>query len=153
MTVTEKVVSAMAAAIVALIICVAIAFWWSGRVPNRPNGVSASAVFLWAPHVGLPAPRRGTWLDCWKEDQGPDRCRLSQVDGTTEYEGEFVPYGRKPPLQTDQLRINAEKTREQKVWVGGALVPLVYVDNGEILIPADNYEAGARMLERSKASK
>src|SRR5580704_13181400 len=84
--------------------------------------------------------------------EAPDRCRLSDINGGTEYEGEFVPYGRKPALPTDQMRINADKTREQKLWVGYALVPLVYLRNGDVLIPVDKYEEGSQMLAKSKSS-
>jgi hypothetical protein len=152
MTLAEKALYAIAALGISLILILVGAYWWSGTVPSRPKTVAANAVFLWAPHVGLPAPRRGSWLACWRVIEGSDRCRLSAIDGKTEYEGEFVPYGRKPPLPTDQMSINAEKTREQKLWVGEALVPLVYLYNGDVLIPADEYEEGSRMLNRSKSS-
>jgi hypothetical protein len=152
MTLLEKALYAIAAAGVSLILIIVGAFWWANTVPGRPKNVAANAVFLWAPYVGLPAPRRGWWLACWKSIEGPDRCRLSDINGGTEYEGEFVPYGRKPALPTDQMRINADKTREQKLWVGEALVPLVYLRNGDVLIPVDKYEEGSQMLAKSKSS-
>src|SRR5712675_1060352 len=121
-------------------------YWWSNTIPSRPKGVAANAVFLWAPYVGLPESRRGWWLVCWEAD-ARNHCKLDGVDGSLEYEGEFVSYGHKGPVPANQLRINPTKTREHKVWVGDALVPLVYLDNGQILIPASQYEEGKRLLD------
>jgi hypothetical protein len=149
MTSFEKAVYTVAALMVFLIAGLVGAYWWAGRVPSRPKGVAANAVFLWAPHVGFPGPRRGWWLSCW-ENAGHNRCKLSDVDGNAEYEGEFVPYGDKGSLPTNQLKIDAEKTSEHKVWIGSALVPLVCLENGEVLIPASKYHEGARLLEQLK---
>src|SRR2546421_1171471 len=147
MTQSERAVYFVAATVALLIVGAIGAFWWAGTVPSRPKGVAANAVFLWAPHVGLPAPKRGWWMACW-ENAGRNYCKLSGIDGNPEFEGEFVPYGRKGPFQADQLRIDPTKTREQKVWVGSALVPLVHLENGQVLIPASKYEEGVRLLEQ-----
>jgi hypothetical protein len=64
MTLLEKALYAIAAAGVSLILIIVGAFWWANTVPGRPKNVAANAVFLWAPYVGLPAPRRGWWLAC-----------------------------------------------------------------------------------------
>jgi len=130
-----------------LVAAVPILYWWANTVPRRPKGVSKNAVFLWAPYVGLPAPRRGSWLNCWEENRH-DLCRLSEIDGTTHYEGEFVPYGRASRVTPDQLRIDPVKTVENKVWVGDVLVPLVYLENGEVVIPASSYEESKRILDQ-----
>jgi hypothetical protein len=152
MSLFEKAVYTVAAIIVLLIAGVVGAYWWSGTVPSRPKGVAANAVFLWAPYVGFPGPRRGSWLLCW-ENAGHNGCRLSDVDGNTEYEGDFVQYGDKGPLGVDQLKIDPEKSRDLKVWVGHAFVPLVYLENGKILIPANKYEEGRRLLEHLKPNR
>jgi hypothetical protein len=151
MTRREKAVAALAATVVLLIIGVAGAYWRANTLPSRPRGVSSNAVFLWAPYVGFPGPRRGWWLAC-SEQAGHTRCTLSGVKGDAEYEGEFVPYDRNAAISADQLRINAIKTREHKVWIGEALVPLVYLDNGEVLIPASKYEEGIRLLQQAKSN-
>lgn len=138
----------MVTAIIAVLIAgIAGAYWWANTVPSRPQGVSSNAVFLWAPYVGFPGPRRGWWLACWEAD-ACNRCKLNSVDGSIEYEGEFVLYGDKGPVPASELRINPTKSREHKVWVGDALVPLVYLDNGKILIPASGYKAGTRLLDQ-----
>jgi len=48
------------------------------------------------------------------------------------------------------LKIDPEKTGDDKVWIGSALVPLVCLENGEVLIPASKYQDGARLLEQRK---
>jgi hypothetical protein len=149
MTMFEKTVMALAVVVIVLIIAAFGAFWWAGTVPSRPRGVATDAVFLWAPHVGLPAAKRGWWLACW-EDAGHNQCKLSGIDGDLEYEGEFISYGQKGPVPADQLKIDPEKTTEHHVWVGQASVPLVFLDNGGVLIPAGKYEEGMRLLEELK---
>jgi hypothetical protein len=151
MTRREKAVAALAATVMFLITGVVGAYWRANTVPSRPRGVSSNAVFLWAPYVGFPGPRRGWWLACSQQARHT-RCTLSGVDGDAEYEGEFVPYNRNAAISADQLRIDAIKTREHKVWIGEALVPLVCLDNGEVLIPASKYEEGTRLLDQLKSN-
>jgi len=149
MTTIEKSITLLAGMVILLIMAVIGSFWLAGQIPSRPRGVAANAVFLWAPHVGLPAPRRGWWLACW-EDAAHNRCKLSGIDGDLEYEGEFIPYGQKGPVPANQLKIDSEKTTEHHVWVGQASVPLVYLENGQVLIPASEYDEGVRLLEKLK---
>jgi hypothetical protein len=134
---------------VAALVTVALiaAFWWAGLTPNRPKTVQVNSVFLWAPHVGLPGPKRGAWLFCWYSE-GKDFCRLSDAHGSTKFEGEFLPYKGKSALPSDQLRIDADKSSDRKVWVGSELIPLVYLQSGDILIPASNYKDGLQLLAR-----
>jgi hypothetical protein len=77
-----------------------------------------------------------------------DWCRLTDVKGRLEYEGKFVSFPDKAPIATDELTIDPIKTREHKLWVGDALVPLVYLRNGKILVPAARYDDAAHLLER-----
>jgi hypothetical protein len=151
MTRCGKVLAVLAATGGVLIISVVGAYWWTNTVPSRPKGVASNAVFLWAPYVGAPGPRRGWWLGC-SEQTGHTRCTLSGVDGNTEYEGEFVPYDHNAAISADQLRIDANKTRENKVWIGEVLVPLVYLDNGEVLVPTSKYQECKRLLDQLKSN-
>jgi hypothetical protein len=151
MTRSEKAGAALAAIVAVFIMGVVGAYWWANTVPSRPKGVSSNAVFLWAPYAGFPGPRRGWWLAC-SEQARHAYCVLSGVNGDIEYDGEFVPYNHQAAIPADQLRINAIKTREHKVWVGKAIVPLVYLDNGEVLIPASKYEEGTRLLDQLKSN-
>ena len=151
MALLEKPVYFIAGLILFLIAGFSLAYWWTSRIPGRPTGVRAEAVFLWAPAVGLPAPRRGDWIACWKESQHI-LCQLNNIDGTQEFKGEFLPYGERRSVLPNPLRIDAEKTREDRVWVDHALVPLVYLQTGHILIPQLKYDDGVRLLQqRSQA--
>lgn len=149
MSLLGKTFFALAMATASLAALVVAAYWWANTVPSRPTGVSANAVFLWAPYVGLPGARRGWWLGCWEEG-AHNRCKLNSIDGRVEYEGDFVPYGHEGLISRSQLTIDAAKTREHKLWVGNALVPLVYLKNGEILIPASKYEEGVHLLQQQQ---
>lgn len=147
----EKICYTLLTIVVMLILGLVGAYWWAATVPSRPKAVAPNAVFLWAPHVGFPGPRRGWWLSC-AEGAGQDHCKLSDVDGNTEYEGGFVPYLSKHSVPVDQLKIDSEKTGEHKLWIGKALVPLVYLENGEILIPASKYQEGVQLLEQLRSN-
>ena len=56
-------------------------------------------------------------------------------------------------VPSDQLKIDAEKTGDKNVWIGTELVPLVFLQNGKVLIPATKYEEGVRLLQRIKSSQ
>ena len=45
------------------------------------------------------------------------------------------------------------KTRRGAVWIGEALVPLVYLENGDVLIPASKYEEGLQLLQRLEKNR
>jgi len=150
-TPAEKIMLAIGVVGAVLILGFFVASYWYTRVPSRPKGVSSDAVFLSAPAVGLPTPRRGSWLSCSEQDHH-NHCTLSNIEGRTEYQGEFVRFGDRGTVPAAQLRIDADKSRQDAVWVDSALVPIVYLKDGEILIPAGKYEDGARLVNRSKAS-
>ena len=147
MKLIEWVVWFLAGVAALLVVAMIAAFWWAGLVPNRPKAVNVDSVFLWAPHVGWPAAKRGSWLFCWYSE-GKDFCELSDIHGDTEFQGEFLPYKSASALRSDQLRIDSDKSSDRKVWVGSELIPLVYLQNGDILIPASNYKDGLRLLTR-----
>jgi len=86
-------------------------------------------------------------MACWP-DSSRILCQLNNIDGTLEYQGEFLPYGKKRSIPPSAVRIDAEKTREDKVWVGEALVPLVYLQTGDILVPLVKYDESVRLLQR-----
>ncbi|MGH9559918.1 MAG: hypothetical protein ACRD3S_00560, partial [Terracidiphilus sp.] len=107
MTDTRKTIAALFATGFLIMGAIAGCYWWASSIPRRPPEVTADAVFLRAPYVGLPAPRRGWWMSCWA---GPSEnyCKLSNVNGKTEYDGAFISYDRgEAPLPVDRLKINA----------------------------------------------
>jgi hypothetical protein len=147
MTLPQKTATVLGALVIALILGILGAYWRSNTVPNPPEGLPPNSVFLWAPHVGLPGAKRGWWLTC-SERSGQDHCKITETNGTLEYEGEFIPYYQKGPVPKNDLDIDALKSGEHKLWVEGALVPLIVLKNGEILIPAVKYEDGRRLLDQ-----
>jgi len=151
-TILVAVLSTIVAIPLLLIMAVVGGYWWSNFGPFRPMSVGRSAVFLRAPATGGPGPPRGEWLEC-REGNRENHCKLSSKDGITEYEGVFVPYGHKGPIPADQLMIDAVKTRHEDryaEWAGKAWVPLVYLKNGDVLIPADYYYKGTRILDQKR---
>jgi hypothetical protein len=134
-----------------LVLSIVGAYWWSNVPPRRPLGVSASAVFLWAGHLGLPAPKHGTWIECWPDTSpSTDRCRLTAIDGQRLYEGEFVPSDGRPAVQSQELRIQAEPTSDTTNWIrvdALGTAPLIFLEDGDVLIPKEGYVEGAAKLE------
>ena len=132
------------------------AYWWSNVPPRRPPGVARSAVFLWIGHLGLPAPKHGTWLECWADiASGANRCKLTEMDGKPGYEGAFLADNGALVPQSD-LRIDSETTSNKTFWVrlnefGGG--PLVFLQNGTVLVPKEAYPAGIAKLEQLRQSQ
>jgi hypothetical protein len=126
------------------------AYWWSNTPPKRPSDVSANAIFLWAGHVGLPAPKHGTWIECWTDaSERVNECRLTERDGRSEYEGIFLADTGRNPVPESDLKIKPESTSDVTHWVSlGGLrgAPLVFLKNGTVLIPSDAYQEGMAKL-------
>src|SRR3970040_1052159 len=95
MSLNDKPLTVAIGVLAVVVLGIFAAYKWSNTVPGRPTGVRADAVFLWDPHVGVPGPRRGRWISCWKEAGENYFCKLSEMDGRTECEGEFIPYDQK----------------------------------------------------------
>ncbi len=65
-----------------------------------------------------------------------------------EYEGEFVLPGERGSVPASKLKIDPEKTRDDNVWIGQALVPLVYLQSGDVLVPLSKYDESVHLLQR-----
>lgn len=134
-----------------IIVAIAGAYWWSNVPPKRPKDVSADAVFLWAGHLGLPAPKHGTWLECWTDAANEvNKCKLTEMDGRVTYEGSFLPDTGKGAVPPDDLKVLGEQTSQDiNLWVRsqGQLVPLIFLEDGTVLIPKDAYQEGMAKLE------
>jgi hypothetical protein len=150
MSLLEKFAYIISAILGLLVLGVVGGYWWSNTTPTRPSTVPNGAVFLRAPATGAPGPPRGQWLACW-ESNGHILCRLSSKDGSTEFEGEFIPYRGEVTVLADQLKINSSKTtKEKSIWSGNTWVPLIFLDNGEVLIPVVKYEEGKRIIDQDR---
>lgn len=146
-----KALMIVVAVVGAAVLAVAGAYWWANIPPKRPRGVSPDAVFLWTGHLGLPAPKHGTWIECWADtESGVNKCKLTAMDGTPEYEGVFVADSGVAAVPQPDLDIDAETTSNRTFWVRfdklrGA--PLVFLHSGIVLIPRDAYEEGMATLK------
>jgi hypothetical protein len=137
-------------------------YWWANTPPKRPSGVSSDAVFVWGPPVGLPAAKRGDWIMCWMDSsENADRCRIVDAGGWIRYEGVFVSYEGLTVSDVD-LKIDSKKTNlaqervgvsaadEESVGSGLTFVPLIYLRNGDVLIPKRGYQRGKGRLDELK---
>jgi hypothetical protein len=100
----------------------------------------------------------GDWLDCWFDtSEGADKCRLMNDKGALEFEGIFVPYEGSSPVPQSELILDRRRTGT--VWTGsydkGIHVPLVYLTNGQILLPKAAYAETKRTVDwlRGKRSE
>ena len=147
-----KVVMIAAAVVGTAVLALMVAYWWTNIPPKRPRDVPADAVFLWAGHLGLPAPKHGTWIKCWTDTaKGVNLCKLTEMDGRVAYEGIFwADTGRNPVPESD-LIIESERTSDVTHWVrlsGLYGAPLVFLKSGIVLIPKDAYQDGLKKLEQ-----
>jgi hypothetical protein len=151
MTRSGRVPVTIVAIVGATLFALAGAYWWSNVPPKRPKGVSPNAVFLWAGHLGLPAPKHGTWIECWVDtSNGVNKCRLTEMDGTRGYEGVFPADTGRTPVPLSDLKILSEQTSQSvDLWVhvDKHLVPLVFLRDDTVLIPKDGHQEGMAKLE------
>ena len=147
----KKAIVLFLASIGVLFLVITGAYWWSNTPPGRPSDVSANGVFLWAGHLGLPAPRHGTWIECWTDSKaGVNKCRLTEMDGTRSFEGAFLADTSRAAVPQSELEILSEQTSQSvDLWVrvNGEPAPLVFLRNGKVLIPSDAYEEGMAKLQ------
>src|SRR5215470_17017890 len=91
---TERILAVTAKVMIGVVLLGVIgifaAYWWANTPPNRPRAVSARAVWLWAPAVGLPAPKRGMWVSCMTNPDNRSYCRMQDKKGQIIYEGRFA---------------------------------------------------------------
>jgi hypothetical protein len=134
-----------------VVLAIVGAYWWSNIPPGRPPHVSNNAVFLWAGHLGLPAAKHGTWIECWTDAAvGVNKCKLTEMDGRVVYEGVFVSDTGRNPVPASDLDILSEQTSQSvNLWVraSGQLVPLVFLKDGTVLIPKVAYHDGIANLK------
>ncbi len=131
-------------------LAIAVAYWWANVPPPRPKDVASGAVFLWTGHLGLPGAKHGTWIECWADmGHAANACRLTEMDGRVTYEGAFLADTGKTPIPQSDLEILSEQTSQSvNLWVRsqGQLVPLVFLKDGNVLIPRDAYQEGMAKL-------
>jgi hypothetical protein len=141
-----KVISVIGLVVVIGIFC---AYWWANTPPDRPRGVSANAVWLWAPAVGLPAPKRGMWVSCIvnPQDKRP-HCQTHDKNGRLKYAGSFaLQKVSKATVEGQGMEIDVGKMSFLlSVFIDQELVPLVVLKNGDVLIPTAAFDQGLEIF-------
>lgn len=155
------VISILVGLILLAVVFQIVTIWWYSFPPKRPNSVSPNAVFIWGLPVGLPAPKRGNWVNCWFDPkENVDECRVASVNGALLYQGPFLPYQGQTPVPENELAVDSKTTSqngpeqvdfiatsEESSDPGVQVVPLLFLWNGNVLIPAKAYQAGKEQLD------
>jgi hypothetical protein len=124
--------------------------WWGSRPPRRPADISPTGIFLERGVVPFKFSTHGDWLDCWQDSRtNMDRCKLADENGAVKFEDVFVSYENRSPVAGKDLRINSERTRSLHMGVTGkdVSVPIVFLQNGQILLPQSEYDNGKKFVD------
>jgi hypothetical protein len=137
-----QVIKLIGAGLGAMIVGALVILWWTGRPPRRPSNVSARALHFEPNNVPFTLHKTGYWLDCWFDERANiDRCKLSDVKGTALFEDEFLPCEGPSPLPQSDLVLDVRRTGY--TWTGSyeesISVPVIYLANGQILLPRRVY--------------
>ena len=129
--------------------CGIATLWWLDRPPQRPPNLSADALFIERPNVPFKVGHTGEWLDCWfDEREGAARCKLTNMNGWLEFEDVFIPYSGQARVSKADLVLDRRGTGT--VWGGaygkGSHYPIVYLTNGDILLPRSEYERAKKAV-------
>jgi hypothetical protein len=120
------------------------------HVPRRPANISSRGVFLEVGVVPLKLSTHGDWLECWKDDgANADRCRYTDEKGAVYYEDLVLPYEGVSPVPAGELVIDPVRTRSFHYGVTDKNVrfPLIFLRNGQILLPQGDYEWGKQNVD------
>ena len=124
-----------------VIILAAFALWWVGHKPRRPHTVSPNALYVLPNNVQFRLHKTGYWLECWfDQHENVDRCKLSDENGNGAFDDVFLPCVGQTPLPQSELVF---KWRTGDTWTQSPdkriNVPVVYLDNGQILLSRSLY--------------
>ena len=127
----------------------------ASTVPPKPDGLSPRAIYVEQLHVPFQLTRNADWLDCWfDEHENVDRCKMTDLRGRTEFEDVFLPLPGRKPAPSDRLQFDTHLTGSVLTsantngrWV---FVPIVFLQDGTVLIPQSRYDQGVRVLHDFK---
>jgi hypothetical protein len=125
-----------------VIVLLVVGFWWAGRAPQRPHGVSSKALHVEPNNIGFTLHNKGYWLDCWfDKDANLDRCRLTDTKGSAVFEDVFLPCVGQTPFPQNELVLDARWTGN--TWAQSqdkrVNVPVVYLEHRQVLLPRSLY--------------
>jgi hypothetical protein len=142
MTAMTKVVSSVA---ITAGICLFLYQGDKALKPARPNDMPSNAHFV---QTGYNLQRNepiGQWIACRPDtDRGADLCRITDNLGTVIFQGDFLPLAGHVALPTEELLV-ARDEKPSSAWVQGPAergpVPVIRLDNGQLLVPAGDADA------------
>jgi hypothetical protein len=120
-------------------------YWWLSipHDPKRPATVPKEAVWIGI-HKG------GEWTLCGVKEYGDTaQCTMWGWHGTLDYQGDFKTYKESPLSPNKRLDINTQLSSTKEVFIHGEFVPIIYLTNHKILIPAEAY---SRVIDENKGS-
>ena len=131
-----------------VIILAAFALWWVGHKPRRPHTVSPNALYVLPNNVPFRLHKTGYWLECrFDQHENVDRCKLSDENGNGAFDDVFLPCVGQTPLPQSELVF---KWRTGDTWTQSPdkriNVPVVYLDNGQILLSRSLYAEAKREI-------
>ena len=124
--------------------------WWGSRIPKRPANISSRGVFLEVGVVPFKLSTHGDWLECWNDEKANlDRCRYTDEKGTVYFEDFVLPYEGISPVPEKELIIDPVRTSSFHYGVTDKDLrfPLIFLRNGEILLPQSDYEWGKQIVD------
>lgn len=139
------------AATAVLLIAGGVFLWWSDRAPVRPANMPANAIYLETAITPFKiGTTPGTWLGCWYDvNDAADHCRLTDEKGNLKFEDTFLPYSGRGSFPQSALTFDTRRTGN--LWTGsyekGILVPVIYLTNGQILLPRAVFEEAKRKVQ------
>jgi hypothetical protein len=152
-----RVVKVVLSAVTLVVTLAALLIWWTNRPPRRPIGVSPNALYIERGVVPFKlSATPGDWLDCWfDEHEHLDRCKMTDETGKLEFEDVFLPYEGQSAVLQDKLVFDTHRTGN--LWTGsyekGTRIPVVYLTDGEILLPRSEYEKAKQTVDWSKGRR
>jgi hypothetical protein len=126
------------------------------RVPPRPANISSRGVFLEVGVVPFKLSTHGDWLECWKDDAANmNRCRYTDEKGAVYFEDFVLPYEGVSPVPAGELVIDPVRTGSFHYGVTDKNLrfPLIFLRNGQILLPQSDYEWGKQTVDYSITRK
>ena len=117
--------------------------------PARPTRMPVNAVWRPTPSENVTLWPHGDWVNCWDEGTR-DHCMLTNAAGEMEYQGDFLSVPGKGPVPNGRLRPVTSDTISPWMWSKHAnrLVPIVQMEDGTVLTPAESLEDLRGYVER-----
>jgi hypothetical protein len=133
-------VTVVAGAVLILAIVGTATNWWSSipHEPKRPSAVPEDAVWI-------AESKSGQWILCMVKEYGDKaQCTFWDYSGTLVYQGDFRIYRESPLSPNKKLDIDTQRTGEPGVFIHDVFIPVIFLTDHKILIPAEAY---SRVIE------